>query len=153
MWQSMKFGRMMGRNGGGGIQRDGNHHDMEVGKWGSLSRKVEGATRSLALAAAQWLQLPLGLEEACSAQAPGLPSLVPTLNNYNLGLVATVIFIAALSPATPSPTGRVYVEAAPLVPHTFLAVGSFLNLEAWYQTAFLPWRYPSASEADLNGAV
>lgn len=43
----------------GGIQRDGTTMTWEVGKWRSLSRKVEGATWSLALAV-QWFQLPLG---------------------------------------------------------------------------------------------
>lgn len=105
----------MGRNGGRDTKRR-HHNDMEVGKWRSLSRKVEGTTRSLALPA-QWLQLPLGPQEACSVQALGLPSSVPTLNNYSLGLVATVMFIAALSPAIPSPTGA-FIWSRPICsPH------------------------------------
>lgn len=118
---------------------------MEVGKWRSLSRQVEGATRSLALAA-QWLQLPLGPQEACSVQAPSLPSSVPTPNNYSLGLVATVMFIVALSPAIPSPTGAFMWRRPIDSPHV---PGRWVFLTWKLGTAFRSGIHP-ASEADLT---
>lgn len=67
------FRRTSGRKMGGDTVKR-HHNDMEVGKWRSLSRKVEGTTWSLALARSVGSSCRWVPQEACSVQAPGLPS-------------------------------------------------------------------------------